>query len=150
MRGILRYRYVGDWALFVGWMGLIFWLSSQPEVPGPGEKDSLIRDLFNYGAHAAIFGLLAFWGWRLALGGTPWLPEWVKRSPYLTSGLWAALYAASDEWHQHFVPGRTCSAWDWAVDLVGIGLALALLGLWAPRYEGVRRFLVRPLEGLRR
>jgi len=150
MKRILRFRHLGDWALWVGWMALIFWFSSQPEVLGPGEKDSLIRDVFNYGAHAAIFGVLAFLGWRLTFGGAPGLPAWVRRSPHLCAGLWATLYAVSDEFHQHFVPGRTCSVWDLAVDLLGVWGALALLALGASRHAGVRRFLLRPLEALRR
>lgn len=145
-----RHHHLLDWALFVGWMALIFWSSSQPEVPGPGEKNSLIRDIFNYSAHAVIFALLALWGWRLTLNDTPWLPAGIKRFPHLSSGLWASLYAAADEFHQHFIPGRTCSVWDWAVDLVGIWSMLAVLAWWVPRYAGARRFLLRPLEILRR
>jgi VanZ family protein len=37
----------------------------------------------------------------------------------------AIAYAASDEWHQSFVPGRTATAEDVAID--GIGVALAAL-----------------------
>lgn len=150
MNQLSRVSHFFETLIFVGWMALIFWLSSRPEVPGPGEKDSLIRDIFNYGAHAAIFALLAFLGWRLTNGGAPWLPAWVKRFPHFSSGLWASLYAAADEFHQHFVPGRTCSAWDWAVDLVGIWGLLALLALWVPRYAVMERFLLRPFGGLRR
>ena len=35
----------------------------------------------------------------------------------------ALVYAASDEWHQSFVPGRTATPRDVAID--GIGIALA-------------------------
>jgi len=31
----------------------------------------------------------------------------------------ASLYAASDEWHQYFVPGRDCDFFDFVYDLVG-------------------------------
>jgi VanZ family protein len=37
----------------------------------------------------------------------------------------ALAYAASDEWHQSFVPGRTATPRDVAID--GIGIALAAL-----------------------
>ena len=37
----------------------------------------------------------------------------------------ALAYAVSDEWHQSFVPGRTATAEDVAID--GIGVALAAL-----------------------
>ena len=38
----------------------------------------------------------------------------------------AALYAASDEWHQSFVPLRTPSAWDVLIDTTGATLAQVL------------------------
>lgn len=31
-----------------------------------------------------------------------------------------ALFGASDEWHQSFVPGRTTDVFDWAADCAGI------------------------------
>jgi VanZ family protein len=39
----------------------------------------------------------------------------------------ALAYAASDEWHQSFVPGRTATPRDVAVD--GIGIALAAIAV---------------------
>ena len=38
----------------------------------------------------------------------------------------AALYAASDEWHQSFVPTRTASVWDVVIDTTGATLAQVL------------------------
>jgi VanZ family protein len=35
----------------------------------------------------------------------------------------ALAYAASDEWHQSFVPGRTATPRDVAIDAIGIALA---------------------------
>ena len=34
-------------------------------------------------------------------------------------------YGASDEWHQGFVPGRSCSFWDWVSDCAGTVLGVA-------------------------
>jgi VanZ family protein len=31
----------------------------------------------------------------------------------------AGVYAATDEWHQHFVPQRTMDAADWLADVIG-------------------------------
>jgi hypothetical protein len=39
----------------------------------------------------------------------------------------AALYGATDEWHQSMVPGRTPSALDLATDVLAAGAAVALL-----------------------
>jgi VanZ family protein len=46
----------------------------------------------------------------------------------------ALAYAVSDEWHQSFVPGRTATAHDVAID--GLGIALAAL---AATRGGLRR-----------
>lgn len=39
----------------------------------------------------------------------------------------AALYAASDEWHQTFVPGRGGTWVDVVIDCVGISIAVAII-----------------------
>lgn len=48
----------------------------------------------------------------------------------------AALYAASDEFHQAFIPSRTASPWDALLDTCGAAAGLMLV--W-----GIRR-LVKP------
>lgn len=42
----------------------------------------------------------------------------------------AVLYAASDEWHQSFVPSRTASAGDVVIDAMGALLGLGLFFAW--------------------
>lgn len=42
----------------------------------------------------------------------------------------AVLYAASDEWHQSFVPSRTASAGDVLIDAIGALLGLGLFFAW--------------------
>lgn len=45
------------------------------------------------------------------------------------------LFAASDEWHQAFVPGRSAKWADVLVDMIGVAAAwLALLG-WRTRFS---------------
>ena len=53
------------------------------------------------------------WSWRLA--GNTWLV--------------VVICAASDEFHQLFVPDRQASAWDVLIDATGA--AVGLVGLWA-------------------
>jgi VanZ family protein len=48
-----------------------------------------------------------------------------------------ALYAASDEWHQSFVPNREASVVDVLIDTVGGGAALSLV--WAATRAKQRR-----------
>jgi VanZ family protein len=43
----------------------------------------------------------------------------------------AALYAASDEVHQMFVPERTATPTEYALDLLGASLGLGLSHWWA-------------------
>ena len=98
------------YALPVALMGVIFALSAQPDLnSGLGTLDTVLRKL----AHMAAFGLL-WWLWLRALGRP------------LTAALITLAYAASDEWHQSFVHGRTGTPVDWAIDAAGVALAVAL------------------------
>ena len=47
--------------------------------------------------------------------------------------LGVALFAAVDEWHQRWVPGRSGDFADWSADLAGATLALMLAARLAPR-----------------
>jgi VanZ family protein len=51
----------------------------------------------------------------------------------VSSSIISLLVAASDEWHQTFVPGRTGHAIDIAIDAVGIALAAGWFLLLRPR-----------------
>ncbi len=110
------------WALTLGWMGLIFWLSSLPDLPGPeGELgDAALKKLGHLVEYGILSGLL-WWALRVSFRLRP--PRL-----YTTALLLSLLYAASDEVHQAFVPGRTASPFDLGIDALGI---LAVLGaIW--------------------
>ena len=49
---------------------------------------------------------------------TQW-PEQSRRNCFVASVIFATLYAISDEWHQSFVPSRSASATDVAIDACG-------------------------------
>ena len=113
------------WGPVLGWMGFIFWLSSQPDVPSLSTRwlDALVKN----GGHIFLYAVLAALldrAWRLD-GLSP-----RERAPRVL--LVTFLYALSDEWHQSFVPGRDPSLLDLLFDLSG-----ALLVLWA--YSRLRR-----------
>ncbi len=115
-------RLLSLWGPVVLWCGVIFFFSSVPDLStGLGMWDLVLRK----GAHAFEFGLLAWLVWR-ALEGHGGMP--VPRRFWLTLGF-CVLYAASDEWHQGFVPGRVPSGLDVALDGLGAGLAC----LWRKR-----------------
>ena len=97
-------------------MAVIFFLSAQPGLnSGLGIWDVVLRKL----AHMVEFGLLWFLWWR-AFG----------YRAVLAAVVIALAYAASDELHQTFVPDRSGSPFDWAIDAAGVGLAGAAVVLW--------------------
>lgn len=100
------------WLPAVAWMAVIFWLSSQPELPGP--PDPLWRFVFFKTAHFLAYGTLALF-YMHALGG-PSKRRWAL--------LLTCLYAISDEWHQAYTPGRTARPLDVFIDLCGASVSL--------------------------
>ena len=110
-------RALSLWLPVVAWAGLIFVLSSIPDLgTGLGTWDLVLRKV----AHAAEYAVLGFLLLR-ALG---------RESVALVVGI---AYAASDELHQHVVPGRQGSPLDVLLDSVGVAV-----GIYAVRK--LRRF----------
>lgn len=105
------------WLPLLAWMAVIFYFSHQPKVslPSYGVWDLLVKK----GAHMAAYALLALLARRAGLGLGP-------------AAILAALYAASDEFHQTFIPGRNGTVADVLIDLVGVALGL-LLHPWLER-----------------
>ena len=100
------------WVPVVAWAGLIFALSSVPDLgTGLGGWDLVLRKI----AHAGEFAVLGFLLVR-ALG---------RERPALALGI---AYAISDEVHQHFVPGRLGSPLDVLIDAVGVLIGVMLSG----------------------
>ncbi|WP_026369257.1 VanZ family protein [Kallotenue papyrolyticum] len=107
-RAILR------WLPALAWMALIFWFSSQPDLPRPA--NDLLNLILRKSAHAGVYAVLALlYVW--ALGGWRW--RW------WAFGL-AALYAVSDEFHQSFTPKRHPTATDVLIDCLGAYAGLRL------------------------
>jgi VanZ family protein len=101
-------RALSLWLPVVLWAALIFTLSSIPDLgTGLGGWDLVLRKA----AHAAEFAILGFLLLR-ALG---------RDVPALAAGI---AYAASDELHQAFVPGRQGSVLDVLVDAIGVAVGV--------------------------
>ncbi len=97
-------------------MGLIFFLSAQPKLPGP---DNPFWDIIlKKAGHFTVYGILA-WLILRALCEKELALRLLTNSWILT-----ALYAASDEFHQHFVPGRHATVRDWIIDITGAAFTL--------------------------
>jgi VanZ family protein len=106
------------WTPAVLWMALIFYSSSQPD-PAP----VLTRNIWDKGLHFSGYAVLAIcYAWALSVE---------RMRPRVLALIvigCASVFAASDEVHQMFTPGRSPDALDWVADTVGGGLgALAFL-----------------------
>lgn len=113
------------WGPPLAWMGLIFFLSSQPDLPSAPE--AWLDLLLKKGAHVLAFGLLA-WLYLRALRGSAAPSDRAR----LVSLALAVAYAISDEAHQSFVPGRTPRVADVLIDTLGAASALVLERRWFP------------------
>jgi len=107
------------WGPVLAYMALIFYQSSMTTAPLPGGMNDKL-------AHASGYALLGLLVARAVAGG---FPSPLDAHLAAISVAITVLYAASDEWHQRFVPGRTADLADLAADTVG---ALAAVGAaWA-------------------
>lgn len=109
--------------LALAWMGLIFYLSSQPSLDIPGlfpHQDKVM--------HFGFYGVLGV----LLLGAMAMPPNGFQRPAALLATALASLYGVSDEVHQMFVPGREADVLDWLADTAG-ALSATLLLAWLSR-----------------
>ena len=82
-----------------------------------------------------MLGLLLLRGWRATLGRDHAL---LLRTALL-SWLGTVFVAAMDEWHQSYIPSRTGSVWDVALDTVA-GLAFLVAAyFWLRRPDGAEQ-----------
>ena len=94
-----------------------------------GEAVNVLVTIARKFAHLTEYAVLALLLWRALRQPVKADPRpWSWHDARLAIGL-VMLYAASDEFHQHFVPSRDASVRDVMIDTTG-GL-LALLLLWA-------------------
>ena len=110
------------WLPTVLWMSLIFILSAQPSPPH--HPNTLFDLILKKAAHMIEYGVLAFLLWRVLSRGRGTL----SRSALATAFVVSVLYAASDEYHQTFVPGRNGTPADVGIDAVGALVALLVVG----------------------
>ena len=106
------------WAPPLALMALIFFLSAQQDLSsGLGALDLVGRKF----VHAGIFGLLCVLLWRA------FAPHLSPQRALAAALLATVAYAVSDELHQTFVPTRSGSPVDVAIDTVGAAaVALAI------------------------
>jgi VanZ family protein len=119
------------WGPAVVWAAALFFLSATSNPPGGGlfERIPAGDKLAHLGLYTVLGGLLVWGRWH-HLRGRP-VPPWLHAALILAG----ALYGASDEWHQSFVPGRDASAADWLADLCGVTLGYLAASAAAPDPE---------------
>jgi VanZ family protein len=107
------------WLPPIALMGLIFFLSAQPDLnSGLGVVDLIGRKLI----HAGEYALLCFLLWRALREVMP-----ARRAPLAALAI-AVAYSCTDEIHQTFVQGRHGTPVDVLIDAVGsVSVAMVLL-----------------------
>lgn len=88
--------------------------------------------------HIGIYGLLALLCYISLIHIE--IENMFTARPLLWSFLISSAYGALDEFHQLFVPNRSCDIWDWASDTAG-ALIMVIL---------IKYLLVKRLKLLRR
>ena len=121
------------------WMGVIFVVSTDLGATArtsaflgpmlhflfPGMPEPRVRWLIvalRKSAHLTEYAILALL-WMRSFRDAAWA---IARRPEWAALLLASLYAGADELHQRFVPSRTGSLADVAIDTVGAALGLAV------------------------
>lgn len=126
------------WLPAVAWMTLIFWFSSQPDLPRPASN--ILNLVMRKSAHFGVYAMLALcYLYALHRGGAL---TCIDRRTYGYALLLSILYAISDEYHQSWTPNRHPAATDVLIDTAG---ALTGLTLWRRFAPMVARFYKQQL-----
>lgn len=112
-----------NYFLLVFWMGIIFFLSSQPDLKSGFE--SWLDFILRKSAHITEYAILTFLAWRAFASKkeTKFLSGNLVSKPsqgLIYAIVFSFLYAISDEYHQTFVHLRVGSPIDVLIDSVGI------------------------------
>ena len=111
------------WAPPIAWMGGIFWLSS---IPG-SDLPKLNIPFADKVIHCTEFFVL---GALIARAFFKSFPETkVLKAVIITVSI-ATLYAAFDEWHQRFIPGRTVDILDFTANFIGLNIGILLYSFY--------------------
>ncbi len=115
-------------ALWVAWAAAIFIGSS---VPGQSLPDLSVFSTDKL-LHTGVYAVLSWFGVRALRF---FFPQWPLIKIYLFTFLINGLYALSDEWHQSFVPNRSCEVFDVLADMAGILITIGLYHWFSTRYN---------------
>ena len=147
-----------SWMAVAGWMAVIFWMSAQTGNQSGGTSEAIARWLVGIfcpgfqqlsqvrqtvilevchtivrkGAHFTEYAVLA-----MLIANALRQYALTNRLYWLLPVAISAVYAVTDEVHQHFVPGRACRLLDAGIDtcgaIFGMCLFAAILALLRKR-----------------
>ncbi|NLB42842.1 MAG: VanZ family protein [Clostridiales bacterium] len=138
------------WIFPISWMGVIFYFSHQPGLESAHVSGWMTRivdsiaHIFNINTSDVDLHLLVRKGAHLTeyaiLGILLFVALCFTRRRLLSSTIIAfiigAVYGVLDEFHQYYIPGRSCQISDMMIDASGVLLAVLLCSL----YFVLRRF----------
>lgn len=121
-------RFVVYWVPFLIYAGFILSLSSQSHIPGQDLVPDKLEHFCEYGLFALLFSRALTSGVLFSISGKQ---------------LWrvllvGALFGATDEFYQSFIPHRTSSIYDWFADMAGICGMITFLLVKRKRDKEVR------------
>jgi VanZ family protein len=107
------------------------WFDPQISLAALDQIQFAIRKL----GHLTEYAILAMLLWRALRGGIRW--QMKMSILFLVAVLASAIFAASDEFHQSFVPSRTGSPNDVMIDICGALAGLAICWMFARRRTAI-------------
>ena len=145
-------RFVRYWMPAIVWMAIIFlgstdmlsaehtsrilapflrWIDPQISLAALNAIQLGVRKL----GHLTEYAILAMLLWRALRAGIRW--QMKMSILFLVAALGSAIFAASDEFHQSFVPSRTGSPNDVMIDICGALAGLAICWMFARRQTAI-------------
>lgn len=143
-RGLLRVPRSLGFVPPLLWAGLIFFGSSQPS-PKIGPTGIAGPVIENF-AHAVEYGIFASLIALCVRREAGWVV--LERASVAWILVFIAVYAASDEWHQSFVPNRDATIYDVITDISGAASTLACIDALGRARDAGRVLAVRFVTGL--
>lgn len=103
------------------WMLLIFFLSSQSHLPGPAgvAPNFLAHKIMHLFVYAVLYALL--------YRAVNYMQKKKTIKDWIVPFIFTTIYAATDEIHQGYVPGRTPAFHDIGYDILGASIAVLML-----------------------
>ena len=129
------------WSLVIIWMGVIFAFSHQPHSSVAtavyfGDFNIFVRKMGHISEFAILYFLVRWALLSTSLKATKIdqsrSKQWqnvIEDKTILFATLISIFYAASDEWHQSFVPGRSACIEDVLLDSSAVLVAVMFTGL---------------------